>query len=233
MSLEGLLLPPLRAVCFVTCCRRCEATRHRQRLYRLWHYATSLRAPAAIVYSYQRYSGGRRLCEVMLASVQKVLPQGRWSAADSSRRYIRRSSVTGVASIPRVFREEFSSYDPLGALDAMAAQRTAEARVAALRINELLPTSPEVAKTSGLSERDVCDATDSYKTARGQQPGGATRMLFSHAQKTLAWDAFALAETLLTQPIMLVVRIALRLPRDRTWRLHLDDAAPLCRSTSS
>ncbi len=30
-------------------------------------------------------------------------------------------------------------------------------------------------------------------------------MLFSHAQKTLAWDAFAFAEVLLTQPVMVVV----------------------------
>ncbi|WP_252861927.1 IS1 family transposase, partial [Shigella sonnei] len=37
-------------------------------------------------------------------------------------------------------------------------------------------------------------------TPRGQQPGGATKMLFSHAQKTLAWDAFAFTEVLLTQP---------------------------------
>lgn len=30
-------------------------------------------------------------------------------------------------------------------------------------------------------------------------------MLFSHAQKTLAWDAFSFAETFLTQPIMVVI----------------------------
>lgn len=30
-------------------------------------------------------------------------------------------------------------------------------------------------------------------------------MLFSHAQKTLAWDAFAFTEVLLTQPVMVVV----------------------------
>ena len=30
-------------------------------------------------------------------------------------------------------------------------------------------------------------------------------MLFSHAQKTLSWDAFAYAETLMTQPVMAVV----------------------------
>ena len=30
-------------------------------------------------------------------------------------------------------------------------------------------------------------------------------MLFSHAQKTLAWDAFSFAETLMTQPVMAVI----------------------------
>lgn len=30
-------------------------------------------------------------------------------------------------------------------------------------------------------------------------------MLFSHAQKTLAWDAFNFAETLMTQPMMVVI----------------------------
>lgn len=62
-----------------------------------------------------------------------------------------------------------------------------------------------MAKASGLTERDVFEATDYYKTPRGQQPGGATRMVFSHAQKTLAWDAFAFAEVFLTQPVMVVV----------------------------
>ncbi|MDI9109975.1 alpha/beta hydrolase [Serratia marcescens] len=113
-------------------------------------------------------------------------------------------SITGV-NIGRLFREGFSGYDPLAALNAMAAQRTLEARGGELQVNELLPASPEAAAAHGLTERDVFEATDYYKTARGQQPGGATRMLFSHAQKTLAWDAFAFAEVLLTQPVMVVV----------------------------
>lgn len=45
-----------------------------------------------------------------------------------------------------------------------------------------------------MTEIDVFEATDYYKTARGQKPGGATRMLFSHAPNTLGWDAFAFAE---------------------------------------
>jgi uncharacterized protein len=74
-----------------------------------------------------------------------------------------------------------------------------------LFFNELLPASLDAAKAHGLTERDVYEATDYYKTPRGQQPGGATKMLFSHAQKTLAWDAFAFTEVLLTQPVMVVV----------------------------
>lgn len=116
-------------------------------------------------------------------------------------------AVVGITpvNIGRLFREGFSGYNPLGALEAMAAQRTKEARGDELQVNELLPASPEAATKAGLTERDVFEATDYYKTPRGQQEGGWTRMLFSHAQKTLAWDAFAFAETLLTQPMMVVI----------------------------
>lgn len=116
-------------------------------------------------------------------------------------------AVVGITpvNIGRLFREGFSSYAPLDALDAMAAQRTIEARGGDLQVNELLPPSVEMAKENGLTERDVFEATDYYKTPRGQQPGGATRMLFSHAQNTLSWDAYAFAETLMTQPMMAVI----------------------------
>lgn len=113
-------------------------------------------------------------------------------------------AITPV-NIGRLFREGFSNYDPLGALEAMATQRTKEARGGELQVNELLPASPEAAKAAGLTERDVSEATDYYKTPRGQQPGGWTRMLFSHAQNTLGWDAFGFAEILMTQPMMVVI----------------------------
>lgn len=119
----------------------------------------------------------------------------------------RLKAVVGITpvNVGRLFREGFSMYDPIANLEAMAAQRTAEARGSELQINELLPPSIEFAKENGLTERDVFEATEYYKTLRGQTEGGATRMLFSHAQKTLSWDAFAFAETLLTQPVMAVV----------------------------
>ena len=46
---------------------------------------------------------------------------------------------------------------------------------------------------------------DSYKTARGQQPNGATSGLFSFNSVAFGWDAFLQAEVLLTQPLMVVV----------------------------
>lgn len=116
-------------------------------------------------------------------------------------------AVVGITpvNIGRLFREGFSMYNPIGALEGMAAQRTAEARGGERQVNELLPASLAEAKDNGMTERDVYEATEYYKTPRGQQPGGATRMLFSHAQKTLAWDAFSFAETLMTQPVMAVI----------------------------
>ena len=116
-------------------------------------------------------------------------------------------AVVGITpvNIGRLFREGFSMYNPIGALEGMAAQRTAEARGGERLVNELLPTSLADAKDNGMTERDVYEATEYYKTPRGQQPGGATRMLFSHAQKTLAWDAFSFVETLMTQPVMAVI----------------------------
>uniref|UniRef100_UPI0031330224 alpha/beta hydrolase n=1 Tax=Pseudoalteromonas sp. N1230-9 TaxID=2907156 RepID=UPI0031330224 len=116
-------------------------------------------------------------------------------------------AVVGITpvNLGRLFREAFTEFNPVGALEAMAAQRTAEALGGDLQVNELLPPSIEFARDNGLTERDVFEATDYYKTSRGQSEGGATRMLFSHAQKTLTWDAFAFAETLMTQPMMAVI----------------------------
>ncbi|MBL53636.1 MAG: alpha/beta hydrolase [Aestuariibacter sp.] len=119
----------------------------------------------------------------------------------------RLKAVVGITpvNLGRLFREGFSEYNPLGVLDAMAEQRTKEARGEALQVNELLPPSPEVATELGLTERDVFEATDYYKTSRGQTEGGATKMVFSNAQRILSWDAFAFTETLLTQPVMTVI----------------------------
>jgi hypothetical protein len=126
------------------------------------------------------------------------------SAAMTDRRIKALTSITGV-NFGRLMREGFSQFNPLAALDAMAAQRTAEAQGAARHVINYLPDSVEAGKQAGLTDIDVLEATDYYKSARGQQPNGATSGLFSFNSAAMAWDAFAHVETLLTQPLLVVI----------------------------
>lgn len=111
-------------------------------------------------------------------------------------------SITGV-NFGRLMREGFSNFDPVGALEGMAAQRTAENGGAEEKINIFLPASVDEGKAAGIKDIDVLEATDYYRH-RCPAAGSGTRMLVSHAAPAIAWDAFAFAETLLTQPMMVV-----------------------------
>ena len=84
----------------------------------------------------------------------------------------------------------------------MAQQRTDEANGAKLRVDDLLPSSPDAALEAGLTEIDLFEATEYYRSPRGCAPNGVNRSLFSHQTVAVGWDAFHLAEVLLTQPIM-------------------------------
>jgi len=114
------------------------------------------------------------------------------------------ASITGV-NFGRLIREGFSQVDPVSALQAIARQRTAEAQGAARQVINYLPASRAEAQQSGISDIDVLEAIDYYKTARGQQPNGATSGLLSFNGAAFGWDAFLQAEVLLTQPLMVVI----------------------------
>ena len=86
----------------------------------------------------------------------------------------------------------------------MAAQRTSENAGGEQRIDIFLPESVEAGQAAGITDIDVLEATDYYRNRQPNANSG-TRMLFSHAATNLAWDAFAFAETLLTQPMMVVI----------------------------
>nr|WP_121272069.1 alpha/beta hydrolase [Pedobacter schmidteae] len=126
------------------------------------------------------------------------------SAAKSERRIKAVVSITGV-NFGRLSREGFAGYDPIATLEAIAQQRTAEARGTRLRVDGLLPSSVEEGKKAGITDIDVLEATDYYKTPRGAQAHGATSALFSHRSAAVDWDAFSNAETLLTQPLLIVI----------------------------
>lgn len=114
------------------------------------------------------------------------------------------AAITGV-NFGRLMREGFSQFDPVGALEAMAGQRTAEAQGAARHLISYLPASVAEARQAGITDIDVLEATDYYKTPRGQQPNGAGSGLLSFNGAAMAWDAFQQAERLLTQPLMVVM----------------------------
>jgi len=126
------------------------------------------------------------------------------SAAKTERRIKAVVSITGV-NFGRLCREGFAGYNPIGTLESIAQQRSAEARGTQLRVDGLLPPSVEEGKKAGITDIDVLEATDYYKTSRGSQPNGATSALFSHRAAAVDWDAFSNVETLLTQPLLVVI----------------------------
>ncbi|MFQ2222245.1 alpha/beta hydrolase [Aeromonas enteropelogenes] len=113
-------------------------------------------------------------------------------------------SITGV-NYGRLIREGFAQFKPLELAQGIARMRTAQAQGGATEPADLLPASVAAATAAGITDIDVLEATEYYKTARGQQPHGATRQLMSFTGAAMGWDAFLHAEVLLTQPLMVVI----------------------------
>lgn len=113
-------------------------------------------------------------------------------------------SITGV-NFGRLLRDGFAGGSPMEVLNNVAAQRSAEAKGGDLLTINMLPESVEAGKAAGIEDIDVLEATDYYKTSRGQTKGGATSAVYSRMSVGMGWDAFYLAETLLTQPILVVI----------------------------
>jgi len=126
------------------------------------------------------------------------------NAAMTERRIKAVGAVTG-ANYGRLMRGNFTALNPIAALEAMARQRTAEARGEAVKVDDLLPPSPDEARRLGVTDRDTLEATEYYRTPRGQKPNGLNRSVPSHQAAAVGWDAFHLAEVLLTQPLCVIV----------------------------
>ncbi len=95
--------------------------------------------------------------------------------------------------------------DALATLAQVGAQRTAEARGAPPRLDPWIPDTVDAMKQAGITERDVVEAVTYYRTPRGQHPRSDNRLRFTSLGAVLAFDAFHLVETLLTQPLQLVM----------------------------
>lgn len=122
------------------------------------------------------------------------------NAAMSERR-IKAVGTSVAVNIGRAYRET----NPLQTLEAVGKQRTAEANEAEPMITNWIPNSPEEAKQAGVTELDIVEAVDYYRTSRGQQPTACNKLRFTSVGSVMAFDAFHLAEQLLTQPLLIVV----------------------------
>ncbi|WP_247256542.1 alpha/beta hydrolase [Pseudomonas moorei] len=110
------------------------------------------------------------------------------------------ASAVNVGSATRKGWEGKGSInDLLPILDALANQRTAEAKGAEV---VYAPYVPPLGDTS--APRDLQVAADYYLTARAQHPNAQNRMLMNGLGAWVAFDAFDLVEQLLTQPILVI-----------------------------
>jgi fermentation-respiration switch protein FrsA (DUF1100 family) len=85
-------------------------------------------------------------------------------------------------------------------LAAVAKQRTAEAKGAEPMYINYVPEKPDAN-----TPNDLVEAYDYYRTPRAQHLNSTNLFLFTSLDKMMAFDAYANIETLLTQPILVIV----------------------------
>ncbi|KAF6796381.1 hypothetical protein CSOJ01_13230 [Colletotrichum sojae] len=127
------------------------------------------------------------------------------AVAQTERRF---KAVAGISAAPmgEAARAPFGKPIPpaelVNALEAAAAQRTAEANGAA---PAYIPFVPE--KLEDIDDNTptmLREGFEYYRTARGQHPNSKGRFLMSSMDKMMAFSNFPLIPILLTQPLLLV-----------------------------
>lgn len=72
-------------------------------------------------------------------------------------------------------------------------------------ITGYIPNSKEELDAAGITDIDIVQAVDYYTTPRGQQPGSPNKLRFTSIGAAASFDAFHLAEQLLTQPLQVII----------------------------
>lgn len=126
------------------------------------------------------------------------------SAAMTERRFKAVGTIV-AANYGRVMREGDYSVDAaIKTLEAIANQRTLEANGADRFITTYIPVNEEARKQAGINDIDIVEAVDYYTTPRGQQLGSPNQLYFAGLAPVFGFDAFHLADHLLTQPLMVI-----------------------------
>ncbi|GLC89611.1 alpha/beta hydrolase [Lysinibacillus piscis] len=105
------------------------------------------------------------------------------------------------ANIGRVNRQ----VDPIAVLENIGKQRTAEARGAERMLVNWIPCNHEEREKAGMTDIDLVEAVEYYTTSRGQSPNSPNRLYFPSMSNVIGFDAFHLADQLLTQPLQIIV----------------------------
>ena len=125
-------------------------------------------------------------------------------AASMTEHRIKAVGTVVPVNLGRAFRQGDGTAAPVDTLEAVGKQRTAEARGGEPRRDPWLPDTVEQAKEAGV-DIDTMDAVEFYRTPRGFNKYSTNRRFFRSNAAILGFDAFHLAEELLTQPIQIVV----------------------------
>ncbi len=127
------------------------------------------------------------------------------NAAMTERRFKAVVTVVG-ANYGRLMREgDFSADAAIKTLEGIAKRRTAQARGAKPAITVYRPNSQEDRQAAGMNDIDVIEAVDYYQTPRAQHPNSPNHLRMDSLDKAMAFDAFHLADLLLTQPLHVVI----------------------------
>lgn len=127
------------------------------------------------------------------------------NAAMTERRFKAVATIVG-ANYGRLLREGNLSADAaIKGMEGVSQQRTAEARGAEPAITQYIPASKAELEASGIKDVDVVEAVDYYTTQRGQKPGSPNKLNVVSTGEAYSWDAFHLADQLLTQPLQVIV----------------------------
>ncbi len=127
------------------------------------------------------------------------------NAAMTERRFKAVASVV-AANYGRIMREGDLSPDAaIRTLEAIANQRSAEARGGEALVGTYIPNSQEEREAAAIDDIDLREAIDYYKTPRGAAAGSPNKLRFAPLGAAMAFDAFHLADRLLTQPLQIIV----------------------------
>ncbi|MBN6040255.1 alpha/beta hydrolase [Amycolatopsis sp. 195334CR] len=99
----------------------------------------------------------------------------------------------------------FQPEGPAAALDAMAAARLEENRTGELARLNWLPDTLDEAAVAGLTDVDTTQAITFYRTDRGRSAHSTNRRLARGDSLLLGYDAYHLADQLMTQPLQVVL----------------------------